>query len=101
MAEIMTSHHIKDCPICGGTEFMQDLEREEIYCNNCGLVLSTSHSWNEGLKTIIPHSPMAEARNGVHYDWIDFNDVGRLNNRDTTNYRHKHSNKQLMRKGMY
>lgn len=99
MVEIISHHHIRRCPLCDGEEFMQDYQREEIYCKKCGLIISSSHSWNENLETIMPHSPMAEARNGVHYDWIDFKDVGKLNNRDTTTYRHKMTNKQLMKKG--
>lgn len=101
MAQIMTSEHIRQCPLCGSEDIIKDYKREETYCNKCGLVLSSAFQY-VGLEKVdfeIPHSPMAEARNGVHYSWIDEEDKGKINNRKTTKYKHRIPNRKLMIKG--
>ena len=87
---------ITTCPLCESKDLVKDYEREEIYCNNCGLILSDTILTNHH---IIPHSPSAEARNGVHKTWIRHEDKGRYNNSETTNYRHNMSNEELMKWG--
>ena len=57
MAEITTTEHIKVCPHCNGKELIKDYVREETYCNNCGLVISSAVTYM-GLEKIyfpVPH----------------------------------------------
>lgn len=101
MAQITTHENLRHCPLCNGTDFKKDYRREETYCNTCGLVLSSAFQY-VGLEKIdfeIPHSPAAEARHKVHYNWIYDEDKGKVNNRNTTSYKHHIPDRKLMRKG--
>lgn len=101
MAQIVTTTHVRHCPVCNGTEFRKDYVREETYCNNCGLVLSSAFQYVglEKVDNVIPFSPPAEARKFVHYKWIDNKDKGKANDREITNYQHRIPNRRLMIKG--
>lgn len=101
MPQIITSEHIRQCPLCESNDLVKDYVREETYCNHCGLVISSSANY-VGLEKIdytTPHSPMAEARNKVHYSWVDEKDKAKINNRKTTKYKHRIPNRKLMIKG--
>ena len=96
MVEVTTNHHIQECPLCGGKELIQDYKREEIYCNNCGLILSDTEL---NKHHTIPHSPSAEARNNVHVRWVEDEKKGNINPHDITRFHHNMSDEQIMRWG--
>ena len=101
MVEIMTSHNVKICPQCNGSDFRKDYTREETYCNTCGLVLQSAFQYVglEKVENTIPFSAPHSARDGTHYNWIYKEDKGKVNNRKTTRYKHNIPNRKLMIKG--
>lgn len=96
---MITTETVRTCPLCGGTEFVKDYKREETYCNNCGLVLQSAFQYVglEKVENAIPFSPPSEARKGVHFRWYDKSNIGKVNNRKNTKYRHNISDRKLMR----
>lgn len=92
---ILTEDDVKCCPLCNSTSFAKDYVREETYCTNCGLVLSSAVQYVglEKVDNVIPHSAPAEARRGVHYRWGG-------SPRRPKSYRHNISDRKLMRKGV-
>ena len=101
MAQITTHERVRCCPLCESTDLVRDYEREETYCNNCGLIISSAVQYVGGQKfeTPQPHSPSYSARKGVHYNFVEEEDKAKLNNRRTTRYKHNMTNRQLMKKG--
>lgn len=101
MAEITTTHTVRSCPQCGASDFIRDYKREETYCNNCGLVLSSAFQYMglSKIENVIPFSAPSEARHKVHYSWIYKEDKGKTNNRNVTNFKHRIPNSKLMIKG--
>lgn len=100
MAEIITTEQVRTCPLCDSADLVKDYKREEIYCNNCGLIISSAVTY-VGLEKIhcpVPHSAPAEARNGVHLTWTHKNEKAKTNHK-ITNYKHRLTNKQLMKYG--
>lgn len=91
---ILTEKDVKYCPICNNAGFVKDYKREEVYCNKCGLVLSSAVQYVglEKVDNAIPYSAPSEARRGIHYRW------GGSPRRPKT-YRHSFTDRQLMRKG--
>ena len=98
MGQIMTSHHLRACPQCNGTEFVKDYKRSETYCNTCGLVITSAVQYVglEKISNVVPFSAPTEARNTINHNWLKREDRGRVDNKDTTNYRHRYTNRQLM-----
>lgn len=101
MAQITTHERIRECPLCESKDIKVDYEREETYCNNCGLIISSAIQYVglDKIDTPMPYSPPYEARNKVHYSWVEEEDKAKMNNRRTTRYKHNMTNRQLMRKG--
>lgn len=100
MAEITKTEHIKACPLCGGTNIVKDYKREEKYCANCGLIISSAITY-VGLEKVdfaVPHSAPSEARNGIHTRWTRKDTKGKTSHK-ITNYKHNLTNKQLMKYG--
>lgn len=91
---IFTEKETKCCPICNNTEFVRDYVREETYCNNCGLVLSSAVQYCglEKVDNVIPFSAPSEARRGVHIRY------SKIKTRHKS-YRHNIPNRKLMIKG--
>lgn len=101
IGEIITTHSVKVCPLCGASEFVRDYSREETYCNKCGLVLMSAFQYVglEKVDNVIPFSAPSEARDGIHYKWIHKDDKGKFNNRNATRFKHSIPNRKLMIKG--
>ena len=97
MSEIITTETVHECPNCGHSDFVKDYDREELYCNHCGLVLQSAVQsvGLENCEFAIPYSPPSEVRR----KWLYSDDKGKLHNEDITNYRHKIPNWKLMKKG--
>ena len=96
---MITTETVRTCPQCGNTTFVKDYKREELYCNKCGLVLQSAVQYVglEKIDNIIPYSAPSEARKGVHIRWYDKDNIGKVNNRKSTKYRHNFSDRKLMR----
>ena len=101
MAQIVTTHKVRVCPQCNGSDFRRDYSREETYCNKCGLVLQSAFQYVglEKIDNVIPFSAPYEARSGIHYNWIRKEDKGKVNNRNATTFKHNIPNRKLMIKG--
>ena len=101
VAQITTHERVRHCPLCESTDLIKDYEREETYCNNCGLIISSAIPYVglEKIDTVIPYSAPYEARDKVHYGWVREEDKAKMNNRRTTRYKHNMTNRQLMKKG--
>lgn len=85
------------CPNCKSDNFIKDYPHEEIYCKDCGLVLSEP---SLNTNNIIPHSPPFDARNGIHTRYIRHTSKGSaVRSSKVTRYRHNLSDKELMKKG--
>lgn len=69
------------CPYCNGKNLQLDTQRSEIYCAECGVVIS--NPLGEG---ILPYDYTEKQ--------MDFND----NQKEITNYRHSFTNRQLMKR---
>lgn len=91
---ILTEDKIRCCPICDSSEFVRDYTREETYCKNCGLVLTSAFQYVglEKIDNVIPYSAPSDARRGVHIRY------SRIKTRHK-NYRHNIPNRKLMIKG--
>lgn len=71
------------CPLCNSKEIQLDDSRSEIYCSECGLVISSPS--DEG---VLP------------YDYGEQPNVATSQQADITNYRHSYTNTQLMKHGL-
>lgn len=71
------------CPVCNSKEIRLDDSRSEIYCSECGLVISSPS--NEG---VLP------------YDYGEQPSLNTSQQADITNYRHSYTNTQLMKHGL-
>ena len=91
---VMTTETVRYCPNCNGTEFVRDYVREETYCKECGLVLSSAFQYVglEKVENVIPFSAPSEARRGVHIRY------SKVKSRHKS-YRHNIPNRKLMIKG--
>lgn len=96
----MTTEHTRVCPLCHGEELVKDYKREETYCNDCGLVLTSAFQYVglEKVDNIVPFSAPASARKGIHTNHRHRNELGK-NPRHIKNYRHSIPNSKLMIKG--
>lgn len=91
---ILTEENVRHCPNCNGSNFIRDYVREETYCSECGLVLSSAVQY-VGLckvENAIPFSAPSEARRGVHmrYSRVSLH---------PKSFRHNIPNRKLMIKG--
>lgn len=85
------------CPVCKSNDLVKDYSHEEIYCKDCGLVLSEP---TLDANNIIPFSPSFNARNGIHSRYRRQGIQGsELRSYRVTRYRHNISDKELMKKG--
>lgn len=86
MSERYHSHLIEEnytCPICKSTKIRLDNTKGEIYCAECGLVIT-----NPSGDGILP------------YDYsVQKNVASQGQQTDITNYRHTYTNRQLMKFG--
>ena len=91
---IMTTETVRHCPNCNGTEFVKDYKREELYCNSCGLVLTSAFQYVglEKIDNAIPFSAPSDARRGIH---TRYNSTRQR----SKHYRHNIPNSKLMIKG--
>lgn len=91
---ILTEDKVKCCPICGSTDFVRDYVREETYCKECGLVLTSAFQYMglEKIENVIPYSAPSDARRGVHIRY------SKIPSRHKS-YRHNIPNRKLMIKG--
>lgn len=91
---IFTEKDVKHCPMCDNTEFVKDYKREEVYCNKCGLVLSSAVQYVglEKVENVIPFSAPVEARRGIHTTFS-------RTPKNPKNFRHNIPNRKLMIKG--
>lgn len=91
---ILTEKDVKYCPICNNTGFVKDYKREEVYCNKCGLVLSSAVQYVglEKVENVIPYSAPVEARRGIHSTFS-------RTPKNPKNFRHNIPNRKLMIKG--
>lgn len=71
------------CPVCNSKGIQLDDVRSEIYCSECGLVISSPS--DEG---VLP------------YDYGEQPNVATSQQADITNYRHSYTNRQLMKHGL-
>lgn len=96
---VITTETVRSCPHCGNTTFIKDYKREELYCNECGLVLQSAVQYVglEKTENVIPYSAPSEARDGVHLRWHRKSSDGKANNRNNVRYRHNISDRKLMR----
>ena len=85
---------LRYCPLCNHDEFTKDYSRQEVYCNNCGLVVQSAFQYMglEKIDNVIPFSAPVEARRGIHTRY-------RKAPVKPKNYRHNIPNSKLMRKG--
>jgi len=95
---VITTETVRKCPLCDNEVFIRDYEREETYCNKCGLVLSSAVQYIglEKIDNIIPYSAPVD---GSAKRWIHKGDKGKFNNKGITRYKHNIPNHKLMRKG--
>lgn len=70
------------CPICNSREIRFDSARSEIYCSNCGLVISSP------LGGVLP------------YDFSEVRTVPKTEEKSITNFKHNLTNRQLMKIGL-
>ena len=100
VGEIITTENVRTCPLCGGSVFVKDYKREEMYCGGCGLVLQSAVQYVglEKIDNVIPYSASASARQRVHMNYSHKDTVGKSPHK-ITNYRHNIPNWKLMRKG--
>ena len=72
------------CPCCDSRNLQLDATKGEIYCSECGLVIS---------------SPSGEGV--LPYDYGEQKNIAPQSHKaDITNYRHSYTNKQLMKHGL-
>lgn len=98
---ITTTEHIRFCPFCNGKDLVKDYKRDELYCHNCGVVLTNPYPYVglEKVESIVPHSAPHNVRSGIHFNYVHKDQLGRFDNRNTTSYRHNLPNWQLMKRG--
>ena len=96
-----TRETVSRCPHCLSADLVKDNSREELYCNNCGLVLYSAVQWNglTKVENIVPYSTPFMARDGVHTRWIGKDRKGTMSAQKHTRYTHTMSDKYLMRFG--
>lgn len=89
------------CPNCNGNDLRKDYKREELYCNSCGLVLSSAVQYVglTKIQNIVPYSVPMEVRDGVQIRWHRKEDLGKTDPMEITRHRHNMSDDMIMRKG--
>ena len=97
MSEILTTENVRVCPNCNSDELVKDYKREELYCNNCGLVLQSAVQYVglEKCDFTVPYSAPTEVRS----KWLYGDGKGKIPHQDITNYKHSIPNWKLMKKG--
>lgn len=70
------------CPVCNSMEIQYDEGRAEIFCTQCGLVISSPQGG------VLP------------YDYSEVQTVAPQGQKQITNFRHTMTNTQLMKHGM-
>ena len=98
---ILTDDNVRSCPNCNSTELVKDYKRDELYCAECGLVLTSSFQ-NVGLEKIdnvIPFSAPASARSGIHTRYVHSDEKGKISKPNGTKYKHNIPDWKLMRFG--
>lgn len=70
------------CPLCNSKEIRLDAARSEIFCTNCGLVISSPSGG------VLP------------YDFSEVKHMPKIQEKSITNFRHTLTNRQLMKIGL-
>lgn len=85
------------CPNCNSIDIVKDFHRDELYCNECGLVLSQPYD-DVNVECALPYGYSQDCRRGVQV-------LARKKTTNETpqskimNYRHNINDSKLMIKG--